>query len=566
MAIMAPSSDGGGYEYQFVMIPSDMLVCKICHCPSREPCLSVCCGHTFCKSCLDGAKRATTVSNACPVCRSEEFVTVPNKQVDRAVRSLLVFCTYKELGCEWQGEVNEILNHLGNNGDCQFESIPCCNGCGKCIQRRYLTSHVKDECVRRVVSCEYCQMIGQQQFIVGDHKEQCPKFPMSCPNKCAADRIPREDINEHRQVCPFEEVTCPNGCGKPLQRQYLTNHYKTECPCLHVKCHYCCVAGQHQFIEGKHKEQCPKFPVLCPNNCIIGSVPRDDLVEHMKTCSLEVIQCEYHVVGCEEMMTRKDQKKHNQEKMEEHLSFAVSALNITKLEMNQKLATAEKALANATADGLAKLEIKFQAEMTKVEAAAQKRITELELKLQQKDELLELLYGKWTIELITMSTKLSSGNQVSPVIVKMSNYMKQKRDVTNWYSNPFYSHRQGYQMCLCVFPAGYYSGKGTHMSVILYLMKGPYDDQLRWPMVGHCEVKLLNQTSNSQHHVGVGKYQADGCRRVNDEEISHYPLWYTNQFISNVELHKVTASSQYCKHDSVFFQVNYFYNHMVYFE
>ena len=62
MAIAKPGNGGGGYEYRFVNTPSDMLVCKICQYLSREPYLSGCCGHTFCKSCLDGAKKATLPS------------------------------------------------------------------------------------------------------------------------------------------------------------------------------------------------------------------------------------------------------------------------------------------------------------------------------------------------------------------------------------------------------------------------------------------------------------------------------------------------------------------------
>ena len=103
------SNGGGGYEYQFVDTPSDTLVCKICQYVNREPHLSVCCGHTFCKSCLEGAKKT---SDACPVCHEEEFVTVPNRQANRVVSSLHVFCTNKEKGCEWQGEVNNITNHV----------------------------------------------------------------------------------------------------------------------------------------------------------------------------------------------------------------------------------------------------------------------------------------------------------------------------------------------------------------------------------------------------------------------------------------------------------------------
>jgi len=58
-----------------------------------------------------------------------------------------------------------------------------------------------------------------------------------------------------------------------------------------------------------------------------------------------------------------------------------------------------------------------------------------------------------------------------------------------------------------VHTAGFvYSGRGSHVKVWVYLMKGSYDDQLTWPLKGHCEVKLLNQISNSKCYLGNGKY------------------------------------------------------------
>ena len=74
------SDDRGGYGYEFVETPSDMFLCKICHLPSKEPHLSVCCGHTFCKSCLDGIKPRITKpfqfsKVVCPMCRCEKFST-----------------------------------------------------------------------------------------------------------------------------------------------------------------------------------------------------------------------------------------------------------------------------------------------------------------------------------------------------------------------------------------------------------------------------------------------------------------------------------------------------------
>ena len=40
---------------------------------------------------------------------------------------------------------------------------------------------------------------------------------------------------------------------------------------------------------------------------------------HRKECPLEMIQCEYHNVGCEVRMACKDQEEHKNENMEEHL-------------------------------------------------------------------------------------------------------------------------------------------------------------------------------------------------------------------------------------------------------
>ena len=762
MAIATPNNGGGGYEYHFVATPADWLVCNICHYPSRDPYLSGCCGHTFCKSCLEGAKKATTISDACPICRNEEFATMPNKQADRIVRSLHVFCTNKEKGCEWQGEVNNIVSHITNSGGCQFEEEICTNGCRMRVQRQYLSSHVEDECVCRMVDCQYCHITGEHQFIEGEHKEQCPKFPIACPNKCEVDKIPHEDIDEHRKMCPLEEVTCPNDCGATFQRRYIHTHIKMECPCIKVECQHCHIKGEQQFIKGEHKEQCPKFPIACPNKCEVGSVPRDDVEEHMKMCPLELIQCKYHMVGCEERMTRKDQKKHNKEMMEEHLSFmkrqlakaqhnlassqveavnsreeltakttqigkdlattkqqltstqidtvkttdrliqrlqqterdlatkqelttrqlekykddltvkveqvekeskeqlAVTENNLTlklqqtendltttkqelaatkqnfkddfkvskeeskrtidkieeemiksfadqsktladmntnltniqeedrkwkddliqrlektKNELTQKLTNTERelnttkqqlattcqnltkaekehtTLAANTDEALAKLETKFQTKITEIETAAQKRITELD----QRNA--KLLFSDWPSIISTSSSRLSSGDQVVPVIVKMSEYTKKKSDVVNWYSDSFYTHHKGYRMTLCIVAAGWGDGRGTHLSVGLFLMKGPYDDQLRWPLKGHCEVKLLNQISNSEHHLGNGKCVDVGHKRFTSRERSDYYMWYSNQFISNEDLHKITPTWQYLKDNNIFIKVDY---------
>ena len=45
-------------------------------------------------------------------------------------------------------------------------------------------------------------------MIQGQHKEECPKLPLPCPNKCEVWSVPREDMEAHRKECPLEMIQC----------------------------------------------------------------------------------------------------------------------------------------------------------------------------------------------------------------------------------------------------------------------------------------------------------------------------------------------------------------------
>ena len=379
MAAATPTHYRGGYENQFVTTPPEWLVCKICHYPSRKACLSKCCGKIFCKSCSEAVQ---TDSNTCPVCNNKGFFTNTHKQAEQVVSILQVFCLNKEKGCLWDGKVSDIASHLENSDGCPFEEVACPNDCGTRTQRQYLTNHVEDECVRRTVQCQYCQITGEHQFINDEHEALCPKFLVPCPKK-----------------------------------------------------------AQKAYREPTH-------------------------------------------------MVERDSER--------------------------KIAEQESYLAQQTVNM----------------------------------RLLEKYMGKETIlhfiDIHTSAEKLSSCEEIVPVIVKMSDYTTNKRD---WFSDPFYTHPNGYKMCLYC-----YAGS-THLSVHLYLMKGPYDDHLRWPLKGHCEVKLLNQVSNVEHYVGTGNYDTNSHVRVT--RVEKRSVWYSDQFFINKKLVVVARTCQYLKDDNIFLQVDY---------
>ena len=112
-------------------------------------------------------------------------------------------------------------------------------------------------------------------------------------------------------------------------------------------------------------------------------------------------------------------------------------------------------------------------------------------------------------------------------------------------------------MCLKVDAAGY-GGEGSHLSAFLYLMKGPHDDELTWPLKGKFEIKVLNKISDNNHHSMTVIYGDtalnDVAGKVTDGEKAKG--WGKGKFIPNEILQNDTASCQYLKDNCLIFQVS----------
>ena len=93
-------------------------------------------------------------------------------------------------------------------------------------------------------------------------------------------------------------------------------------------------------------------------------------------------------------------------------------------------------------------------------------------------------------DLICALMKLQMKSLVPPVDIVMDDFEKHKRSDDAWYSPPFYTHLGGYRMCLRVDANGNGDGKGTHVSVFVHLMRGEFDDLLKWPFRGEVTIQL----------------------------------------------------------------------------
>lgn len=65
------------------------------------------------------------------------------------------------------------------------------------------------------------------------------------------------------------------------------------------------------------------------------------------------------------------------------------------------------------------------------------------------------------------------------------------------YSAPFYTSRHGYRMCLRLYLNGDGTGKGTHLSYFLTIMRGEFDVLLQWPFQQVVRLSLRSQNPSS---------------------------------------------------------------------
>ena len=123
----------------------------------------------------------------------------------------------------------------------------------------------------------------------------------------------------------------------------------------------------------------------------------------------------------------------------------------------------------------------------------------------------------------------------------MTSFEEYRRDSDRWYSPHFYTHPNGYKMCLGVDANGSLLYRGTHLSVFVFLMKGEFDDQLKWPFCGEVVVKLVSQEGDSywDHIVRTVRFSKSTheryCKRVMTGERSVYE-WGCHQFLPLAEL------------------------------
>ena len=223
-----------GYDYQLVNgTPPDEYICLLCHLLARDAHQANCCGKIFCRNCLE-SRRNRSSGYTCPKCHSPlAGKYFKDTRTDCDIRHLQIYCTNKEKGCNWQGNIKDIDTHIPK---CPNQVVTC-DKCKQNMQGDQLESHVKDKCVQRYYRCVYCQIVGKYDFITGRHQEVCPDVVLPCTNEGCQQNIKRCNMELHHQTCPKEIVKCPYydmGCQEKMAREDIDKHEETKTK-IHLK-------------------------------------------------------------------------------------------------------------------------------------------------------------------------------------------------------------------------------------------------------------------------------------------------------------------------------------------
>ena len=137
-----------------------------------------------------------------------------------------MICRNSDNGCDWEGELRSLDDHLTT---CEYTLLRCPNRCvgkKKSLLRCGLDQHLK-ECTNRQYQCPHCRATGRYRNITTTHLGICPKVKIPCPNGNCKISVLRCNLSNHQSKCQYKEVPCKYakiGCEEEPLRRDLEQH------------------------------------------------------------------------------------------------------------------------------------------------------------------------------------------------------------------------------------------------------------------------------------------------------------------------------------------------------
>ena len=265
-------------------------------------------------------------------------------------------------------------------------------------------------------------------------------------------RYLQEHLDPVIRKCGFILLACPLGCDERVRSSAMKDHILSDCSKRSYECEHCGYCNNFDIVTEQHYPVCELFPLECPNACSVENLKRLELASHLEEqCPLQMIQCPFTSAGCTVQLPRREMEEHEDKAMRQHLRMMMSVMQLKEPPASAIVATTAKQL-------------------------------------------------KYVINLL-------------PVQFAISDVTKKKKCNAEWISPVFYSHPDGYKLCLVVYPNGISNGKGTHISIYVGFLSEIHVSKENWHAVDfEIYVHVLNWRKDEGHHEELLSFNGNGCR------------------------------------------------------
>ncbi|KAK6183115.1 hypothetical protein SNE40_010654 [Patella caerulea] len=504
--------------------------CPVCKLVLIKP-MQLGCGHHVCEKCLnkvfEKGDKATCPINDDEYCtdlsRNEVF---PDASVGREILNLKVYCTNKEHGCNHVDTLRKIQAHLSQ---CQYQVAKCPNaGCTEKILKENYDKHIKS-CPYKRIKCPRCN----QDFPKIKEKEhdenECLEVEIYCPYKCDAPKMKRRNLPQHLETCAKRPDECAYkffGCNKMGSELELKEHMIND-------------VNKHVELMAIYISERDKNP-MAAQHAPVGNVP-DDIKAKISTLENGIKDLKLKIVGLTEKVITMERKLAD---LPRKTVLEQQARDI--VDIKDRVATLTEQFRNmdggATITRYGTLNDMADA-FTNQLATQDRQLGNHDVRIAEMDLRFQIL-------------ETASYNGV--IIWKIKDYMRRKQDAVNGrtlslYSQPFYTSKYGYKMCVRTYLNGDGMGRNTHVSLFFVVMGGEFDALLPWPFQQKVTLYIMDQGPGKRHlsdHFHPDATSTSFRRPVSEMNVaSGCPL-----FVSHTVLE--SNSNQYLKDDTLFIRCN----------
>ena len=560
-------------QYIFITEPPKSRFCPICFELLTEPCQIVKCGHHVCQQCH--TQLVAIGKKECPVCREPDALSSAylDKFLQREINDIKVRCQHHREGCKWTGEVRDLQSHLDpDKRRCNYVLLPCSFGCSERRLSGAMRDHLKRYCTKRQMSCQYCSYCSSYDIVIAKHLPICLQVPVTCPNNCKKKGLKRKQLQAHIDECPLQVISCPftsAGCTVKLPRNEMEKHEDTA-----MRQHLRLLIKLHLNQETSTPPAATISPPFLYNQAPMEFIISDyhekkeanekwyssPFYTHNRGYKFRLeVYTNGNVTGRGSHLSVGAQLMRGEYDNELEWPFEgdirVELLNWREDKNHHSYVIPF----NRYHDPVGQHSSRRTNQETAPGFGTPRFISHTDLASTTNKEYLRDDYLKLRVSVAVYSTPLlpltpawqdplistQSGAQFT-----ISKYSKHKRFNNEYCSPPFTTSPQGYTLCLIVYANGRCSGKGSHLSIYAYIMKGQHDGRLQWPFTGTIIIELLNWLEDKEHYKKTLPISTKhDFVRVTEGEFGNNYGYY--QFISQSSLTSSTTNTQYLYQDCI---------------